>query len=129
MSGEAVYGVVRFDHYRYELGDHAWGPVGSPVTIRVRHAGGRPPLDAPLNIAARAGCDPQPVDPTTEEGRLTLTSYVWGDQRERLERLRAALDVAAATEAPVERAGAADGSGRAWRSRRRTWPRWSSTRS
>jgi hypothetical protein len=33
---------------------------------------------------------------------------VWADQRERLERLRAALDVAATTEAPVERAGAAE---------------------
>jgi hypothetical protein len=47
------------------------------------------------------------VDPRSEEGRLTLTSYVWADQLERLERLRAALAVASEVEAPVERAGAA----------------------
>jgi hypothetical protein len=47
------------------------------------------------------------VDPRTEEGRLTLTSYVWPDQLERLERLRAALAVAREVDAPVERAGAA----------------------
>jgi hypothetical protein len=99
---------LRFDRYRYELGDHAWGPAGSPVTIRVHHTGGRPPLDAPLDVAARAGCDPQPVDPLTEAGRLTLLSYVWADQLERIERLRAALTLATEVEVQVERARAAD---------------------
>jgi hypothetical protein len=99
---------LRFDRYRYELGGERWGPPDSPVAIRARVAGaGRPPLDTPLRIASRAGCDPRPVDPRSEEGRLTLTSYVWADQLERLERLRAALAVASEVEAPVERAGAA----------------------
>lgn len=99
---------LRFDRYRYELGDERWGPADSPLVIRSRLAGGRPPLATPIEIASRAGCDPRPVDPRTEEGRLTLTSYVWPDQVERLERLRAALAVAREVEAPVERAGAAD---------------------
>jgi hypothetical protein len=100
---------LRFDRYRYELGGERWGPAASPVVIRTRLAGaGRPPLDAPLRIASRAGCDTRPVDPRSEEGRLTLTSYVWPDQLERLERLRAALAVAREVDAPVERAGAAD---------------------
>lgn len=47
-----------------------------------------------LSIAERIGCDVSPVDPRTTEGRLRLTAYVWPDQRTRLERLRAALDVA-----------------------------------
>jgi hypothetical protein len=80
-----------FDRYRYVLGDERWGPPGSPVAI-----------------GSRAGCDPRPVDPRSEEGRLTLTSYVWPDQHERLERLRGALDVAADVDAVVERAGAAE---------------------
>jgi hypothetical protein len=100
---------LRFDRYRYEFGGERWGPPHSPLVIRSRLAGtGRPPLDTPLEIASRAGCDPRPVDPLTEEGRLTLTSYVWPDQLERLERLRAALSVAREVNAPVERAGAAD---------------------
>ncbi|MGH8574736.1 MAG: DUF2332 family protein, partial [Gammaproteobacteria bacterium] len=65
-------------------------------------------LDAPLRIDSRAGCDHRPVDPRSEEGRLTLTSYVWADQLERLERLRAALGVAAEAGAPVELAAAAE---------------------
>ena len=100
---------LRFDRYRYELGDERWGPADSPLVIRCRLAGTRkPPLGAPLAVASRSGCDPRPVDPQTEEGRLTLTSYVWPDQLERLERLRAALAVAREVDAPVERARAAD---------------------
>jgi hypothetical protein len=100
---------LRFDRYRYLLGDEHWGPPDSPLTIRSHRTGaGRPPLDTPLEIATRAGCDTRPVDPRTEEGRITLTSYVWPDQLERLDRLRAALAIAAEVDAPVERAGAAD---------------------
>jgi hypothetical protein len=100
---------LRFDRYRYALADERWGPPDSPLVIRSRLAGaGRPPLDTPLAVASRAGCDPRPVDPRTEEGRLTLTSYVWPDQLERLGRLGAALAVAGEVDAPVERAGAAD---------------------
>ena len=98
---------LRFDRYRYLLGEERWGPRESPVVIRTRLAGGAPPLGVPLRIAARSGCDARPVDPGSEEGRLTLTSYVWADQLERLARLRAALEVAAETDAEVERAGAA----------------------
>jgi hypothetical protein len=100
---------LRFDCYRYELGDERWGPADSPVVIRSRLSGaGRLRLDTPLTVAARAGCDPRPLDPRSEDGRLTLTSYVWPDQVERLDRLRAALALAAEVNAPVERAGAAD---------------------
>jgi len=100
---------LRFDRYRYELDGERWGAAASPVVIRTRLAGaGRPPLGTRLEIASRAGCDRRPVDPRTEEGRLTLTSYVWPDQLERLERLRAALAVARELDAPVESSGAAD---------------------
>jgi hypothetical protein len=100
---------LRFDRYRYELDSERWGPRDSPVVIRSRLTGERrPALDAQLRIARRAGCDRRPVDPRSDEGQLTLTSYVWPDQVERLERLRAALAVAREVDAPVERAGAAD---------------------
>ena len=100
---------LRFDRYRYELGDGRWGPPDAPLVIRSRLEGpGRPPLGTPLEIASRAGCDPRPVDPRTEEGRLTLSSYVWPDQVERLERLRGALAVAREVDASVEQSGAAE---------------------
>jgi hypothetical protein len=98
---------LAFDRYRYELADARWGPGDSPVTIRAALTG-RPPLDTPLEVASRAGCDARPLDPRNEEDRLTLTSYVWADQTERLARLRAALELAAETGIRVEKARAAD---------------------
>lgn len=56
----------------------------------------------------RAGCDPAPLDPRSAQDRLTLTSYVWGDQLHRFERLRGALAVAAAAPLTVEPLGAAE---------------------
>jgi hypothetical protein len=98
---------LRFDRYRYELGQERWGPPESPVVLRAR-VSGRPSLDTPLRIASREGCDPRPLDPSSEVDRLTLASYVWPDQLERHERLRAALTVAEKTTATVDRAGAAE---------------------
>ena len=98
---------LRFDSYRYELGDERWGPADSGVVLKSRLSG-RPPLDGSVRVVARAGCDAQPVDPRSQEGRLTLAAYVWADQVERLERLRAALTVAGRVDAPVERAHAAE---------------------
>jgi len=65
-------------------------------------------IEAALRIASRAGCDPAPLDPTTDEGRLRLRASVWGDQPERMQRLQGALAVAAHNRVPVEQAGAAD---------------------
>lgn len=45
-------------------------------------------------IVEREGCDLSPVDATTTEGRLALTSFIWPDHAERFDRLRRALDVA-----------------------------------
>jgi hypothetical protein len=98
---------LAFDRYRYELGGERWGPEGSPVSIRSALSG-RLPLETPLEVASRAGCDARPLDPRSKEDRLTLTSYVWPDQHERLARLRAALSMAAEAGTRVERAGAAE---------------------
>ena len=71
-----------------------------------RPTGGTAPPAVPqrLDIADRRGCDLDPVDPTTTEGRLTLTASVWADQVERLDRLRGALQLARRVPATVDRA-------------------------
>jgi hypothetical protein len=96
---------LRFDRYRYELGARTWGRAGAEPVLRAVLSG-EPPLDAELAVASRAGCDARPVDPTTDEGLLTLSSYVWADQVARLDRLRAACRVAVETDAEVVAAGA-----------------------
>ena len=94
------------DRYAYELADGVvLGDPGSPVRLR-RPWDGRHPPYAPLEVVERLGCDPHPLDPTRTEDRLTLTSYVWADQVERFERLRAALQVAAGPAVVVERLAA-----------------------
>jgi hypothetical protein len=67
-----------------------------------------PDLGATAEVVERAGCDRSPIDPTTEEGRLSLRSFVWPDQLERFAALDAALSVAATTPATVEQADAAE---------------------
>ena len=48
-----------------------------------------------VQIVARAGCDRHPLDPGDPEDRLTLLSYIWPDELDRIERMRRALDIAA----------------------------------
>jgi hypothetical protein len=92
---------LRWDHFRFGDGTAAWGPPDSPVKL----AAG-PPIEGGATVAERAGCDPAPVDPTTDEGRLTLISYVWPDQTERLARLDGAIALARRVPATVDRAPA-----------------------
>jgi hypothetical protein len=98
---------LRWDHYWYDTGATTFGDPASPVRFEAawQAAGAgsidRPDLDVGLAVAERAGCDRNPLDPTTDEGRGTLRSFVWPDQVERLARLDAALEVASREPAPV----------------------------
>jgi hypothetical protein len=94
---------LRVDAYRIA----GRGPVDSPVDLGGAWRGAVPP-EAHWRIADRRGCDADPVDPVSPDGRLALTAYVWPDDRPRFERLRAALELAARIPAVVERADAVD---------------------
>jgi hypothetical protein len=94
---------LRWDHYRYGGGGREWGPPDSPVDMRGHWVNPPPTSPADVNVVERIGCDPDPVDPRTEEGRRTLTASVWADQLERLERLSAACEVAGRVDARVDR--------------------------
>jgi hypothetical protein len=96
---------LRCDHFAYTAGDLVLGDPTSPVVLRDPWEN-PPPVQHGVQVVERRGCDPNPLDATTTDGRLTLTSYVWADQVARLQRLRGALDIAARVPAPVERAGA-----------------------
>ncbi len=94
---------LRADRFRVE--DR--GPSDSPV--RLEHVWrGDPVPPADIEVVERRGCDLAPVDPTTPEGRLSLTSYVWPDDVARHERLRGAFAVAAAVPALVDQASVLD---------------------
>ncbi len=94
------------DRYRYEAGGLSSGPPDSPVRFSDYWLGGVPPLDSPLEIAERRGCDIDPIDAATEEGRLDLLAYVMPDELARVEMMRGALAVAAEHPPVVDRASA-----------------------
>ena len=102
---------LRADHFRYDLTESRFlGPANSPSRLNRPWQGDEKawPTGGIPSIVDRAGCDPDPVDASTTEGRLTLTSYVWADQIARLERLRGALEVARRVPAQVDRAMAGE---------------------
>jgi len=103
---------LHFDRYSYvvrgrQLGDRAsplrflepWSPP-PPIDLEAAETG--------LRVAARTGCDLAPLDPTREEDRLTLLSYIWPDELDRIDRLRAALEVAMRDPIPVVAARASE---------------------
>lgn len=81
-------------HFRYELGDLRWGDAASPVTIRAEWRGAAPALQACIEVAEQQACDIAPIDLDADGAALRLLSYVWPDQTERLQRLRAAIRLA-----------------------------------
>jgi hypothetical protein len=100
--------ILRWDQYRYEANDEGWGDPDSPVRICGAFGDSHPPFDVQVKITERRGCDASPIDPGTEEGRLTLQSYVWPDQGERFHQLAAAIEVSGRVPANVAQANAAE---------------------
>jgi hypothetical protein len=95
---------LRADHFRFDVADGtSYGAVESPVVFRDAWSGRRIAPVPGLRIADRIGSDINPVNPLSEDGALTLTSYVWPDQAARLARLRGALAVAREVPADVRR--------------------------
>ena len=84
--------------------------IGSSAGLNLRadHLPGNPHLESgPMPpILDRIGCDLHPIDPTTQDGRTTLSSYIWVDDTERFARLGEALQVAAKVPATVQRESA-----------------------
>jgi hypothetical protein len=110
---------LRLDRFRIELGAIELGAIGLGGTVLgdpdgvVRLA---PDVDGPVPpglrlpvVEDRIGIDPHPIDPTTDDGRLTLLCFVWPDQMARLERVAAAIDVA--RDVPADLRATADTAG------------------
>jgi len=90
------------DRYLYVFRGGQWGREDSPVVIDNAWRG-RMPSQHEVAIIERTGYDIAPIDATSEDGELTLLSYVWPDMTARLRRLRGAINVARATPASVHR--------------------------
>jgi hypothetical protein len=101
---------LRWDRYRYEggAGATAFGPVNSPVRLEPAYRDQPPDLGRLAVVVERRGCDASPLDPTSPSDQLTLRSFVWPEQTDRLARLAGAFEVARGVAAPIDRADAAE---------------------
>jgi hypothetical protein len=99
---------LRWDSYWYDTGRTSVGDPASELRFTSCWEGEPPDLTGPVTIADRRGCDRNPVDPTTDDGRLALLSYVWPDQRDRIDRLDAALRIARSVPVEIDRGDAVD---------------------
>jgi hypothetical protein len=106
-TGASAGLVLVLDRYEHRLGGVTAGVPGAPVRIAPAWDGRPPPAGAPVRVARRRGCDLDPLDVTKPEDRERLLAYVWPDQADRLARVEAAMDVAAADPPRIERAEAA----------------------
>ena len=102
---------LRLDQFRVELESKSDSVelrgssrlLGDPrSTVRlspeVRTSAPNPLGQLPL-ITERIGIDPHPLDATTEQGRLQLLGFVWPDQLQRIERCKAAIEIASSVPA------------------------------
>ena len=97
---------LRWDRHRYESGDTGWGDEHSPVRF-VHFFDAPPPFDRTAEVIERKGCDLVPIDATSEDGALSLRSFIWPDQLGRLSRLDGAIEIAKQVPVTVERVDAA----------------------
>jgi hypothetical protein len=96
---------LQADRYLYRIGELRLGGLSSPLEF-VEPWAPPPPIDllaaaSALRVVARGGCDLVPLDPSDPDDQLTLESYIWPDELDRIERLRAALAVAARDPVPI----------------------------
>lgn len=99
---------MAWDRFRYRLGDAEWGDPGSPVRLAPDWTGPLPPLDTPITVASRAGCDQRPIRLEEEGERLRLRAYVWADMQARAKALDGAIELARRLDVRVQREDAAD---------------------
>ena len=102
---------LQWNRFRYNLGAWEWGDEESSVEITTRWRGAVP--DDPvqwnsIQIAARQGCDLAPRSIDSEDALRDLECFVWADQPDRLNLLRAAVELARRDPPKIDRAAAGD---------------------
>ena len=80
------------DRYAYDYAGHRVGDA--PVVFPCRPENGVPLPDAVPEVAWRAGIDLAPIDLTDPDAVAWLEALVWPEETDRLERLRAAIEIA-----------------------------------
>ena len=99
-----------WDRYRYRYEHGEWGPPEAELELRGEE---RRPVPATLlrirpRVRRRRGIDLSPLDVTRQDDTLLLKSFVWPDQRERIDRLDRAVETLRADPPELERGDVLD---------------------
>ncbi|HET7856708.1 MAG TPA: DUF2332 domain-containing protein [Gaiellaceae bacterium] len=93
LGSSAGFNLV-WDRYRHRYAAGDWGPEDAPLVLsgeeRVPVPGDL--LTVQVGVRHRRGIDRSPIDVTNPDQALLLKSFVWADQRDRLERLDRAVE-------------------------------------
>jgi len=83
-----------WDTYRYRYEGRAWGPTDAELELDGVVLAPPPAelFERTVDVRTRLGIDQSPVDVSDEQQALLLQAFVWADHRERLERLRGAIE-------------------------------------
>ena len=101
--------LSRLPWYRIDTGRDVCGPDDSPVRFGADWFEGEPPaLPRRIDVVEQGASDLSPIDVSTPAGYRDALSFLWPDQDERIERMRAALAVATEHPLRVDRADAGD---------------------
>lgn len=83
-----------WDKYSYCLNAEHWGSNDCPVAVSVIWKGSLPPLDQHPEVESRAACDLSPLSLSNSDHLRQLQSYVWPEQRKRIDLLHHACELA-----------------------------------
>ncbi len=95
------------DRFGYAIGGERFGESGSGVQL-APDSSGRLPDGSQPRIAARRGCDRNPLSVADPAHAARLLAYIWPDQPERLARADAAIAIARGQGIAPDKADAAD---------------------
>ena len=79
-------------NFAYRVGDGVLGNPESELVLSPDWSGARPP-HCDIAIVSRNGCDLNPLHVAQADDRMKLMAYIWADQKDRLKRVRAAIEI------------------------------------
>ena len=89
--------LSHWDRFGYTTGESSCGDATSPLLFGPEwFERPTPHLHSGVDVVERSSVDVSPIDVTTDDGRLSMLSFVWPDQLERFERLDRAIAIARA---------------------------------
>jgi hypothetical protein len=97
-----------WNHYHYQWKDGSWGDTKSTVRFTNISSCNHPSVPSNIEIVERLGCDLNPIDITTSEGKLALLSYAFPDEKDRIQRMNAAIAIGVDVRCKIDRANSAD---------------------